>query len=256
MKLDQHLGAVVSGGASGLGEATVRALRALDVKVAILDRDTERGTRVASETGAIFAAVDVTDETNVLQAFASVREHQGQERVLIHTPGGGGFSHTAWRDANNGNRRHDFPSFERTVKLNLSGSFLCASVSAAGMLSLAPDDEGERGVIVMTSSVASQDAPAGIAAYVAAKAGINGMTLAMAKDPAPEGIRVNTIVPGSFDTPLNAAFPRDFKDAMVAWTLHPKRLGRPSEYASAALELVRNTYFNAALLRIDGGARI
>lgn len=257
MELRQQVTAIVTGGDSGLGEATVRLLRANDVRVAILDRDTERGKAVANETGAIFVEVDVTDENSVVRAFEQARRQIGQERILVHTPGGGGMGHTAWRDPETGGiMRHSFKRFEQIVRLNLSGTFLCASVSAADMMTLPAAQGSNRGVIILTSSTASQDAPAGITAYVASKAGINNMTLAMARDLGPEGIRVNTILPGSFDTPLNAQVPQAFKDDMLNWILFPKRFGEASEYASLALELIGNQYFNAATVRIDGGARI
>ena len=257
MKLSGDISAVVCGGASGMGAATVRALRACGVKVTILDFNAELGGKLAQETGSGFFQVDVTDEASMVTGFARAREHQGQERILVHTPGGGGLGHTAWRDAKTGEiRRHDFQRFSRIIALNLNGTFLSASIAAAGMMSLPPGEEGERGVIVMTSSTASQDSPATTGAYVAAKAGINGMTLSMARDLAPEGIRVNTILPGNYATPLISNLPEDYMADMVSWNLFPKRFGKPEEYASLALELIRNTYFNAALVRIDGGARI
>jgi NAD(P)-dependent dehydrogenase (short-subunit alcohol dehydrogenase family) len=219
----------------GVGAATVRALRDCDVHVAILDLNAEKGEALAAETGAAFFPIDVTDETSVLQAFAGARAAQGQERILVHTPGGGlGF--TAWRDEKRGGHvsRHDFGRFSRIVTLNLNGTFLCASVAAQGMVGLPACEDGERGVIVMMSSVASIDAPAAIAAYVAAKAGINGTTLSMARDLAVEGIRVNTILPGNFETPLLSRVADDYKTNMRNWNLMPKRFGEPSEYASLA----------------------
>lgn len=257
VKLQKDVSAVVVGGASGMGAATARALRACGLNVTILDFNAELGARFAQETGSGFFQVDVTDEDSVVTGFARAREHQGQERILVHTPGGGGLGYTAWRDAKTGEiRRHDFKRFSRIIALNLNGTFLCASVAAAGMMSLPPDEDGERGSIVMTSSTASQDSPVTTAAYVAAKAGINGMTLSMARDLAPEGIRINTILPGNYATPLISNLPEDYMADMVSWNLFPKRFGKPEEYASLALELIRNTYFNASLVRIDGGARI
>lgn len=257
MVLNHGVSAVVAGGASGMGEATVRALRACAVNVSILDQNVVRGNAVAAATGSLFVAVDVTDEASVLSGFQQVRAVNGQERIYIHTPGGGGLGHTAWRDPQSGVvRRHDFKRFSRIVELNLHGTFLCASVAAAGMMTLTPNEDGERGSIVMTSSTASQDAPAGTIAYVASKAAINGMTLAMARDLAPEGIRVNTILPGNFATSLLDGVPKDYKQQMISWQLHPKRFGDAAEYASFALELVRNGYFNAATARLDAGARV
>jgi len=256
MKLDKDTSAVVCGGASGMGAATVRALRDSRVKVAILDLNEELGRKVAAETGATFFKIDVLDEDSVVRGFAAARAQQGQERILVCTPGGGGMGYTAWRDAKTGEiRRHDFARFSRIVALNLNGTFLCASVASAGMMSLPVVAEEERGIIILTSSTTSEDAPARICAYAAAKAGINAMMLSMARDLAPEGIRVNAILPGSFDTPLIADLPEDFKTHMRNWNLLPKRFGKAEEYASLALELVRNAYINASIIRIDGGAR-
>lgn len=257
MKLNDNVSAVVVGGASGMGEATVHALRARGVKVAILDLNEERGASVAAETGASYFRADITNEESVLGAFEQARARNGQERILVATPGGGGLSHTAWRDAESGAiRRHDFPRFGRIVALNLNGTFLCASIAAQGMMTLPVGPDGDKGVIVMTSSVASQDGPAGTIAYVAAKAGINGMTLAMARDLAPEAIRVNTLLPGNFETPLLSSVPADYKAGMRDWNLHPKRFGHPDEYATLTMQVIENGYLNAALLRLDGGARV
>lgn len=257
MKLNDQISAVVVGGASGMGEATVRALRSRGVRVSILDLNEEKGQIVADETGAIFFRTDITDEESVVGAFEAARAINGQERVLVATPGGGGLSCTAWRDAESGDiRRHDFQRFQRIISLNLNGTFLCASVAAAGMMSLEPGSDEDRGVIIMTSSVASQDAPAATIAYVASKSGINAMTLSMARDLAPEAIRVNTILPGNFETPLIASVPEAYKANMRDWNLYPKRFGHPDEYAMLALHIVENSYLNAALLRLDGGARI
>lgn len=257
MKIHPDICAIVVGGASGMGEATVRALRSRGARVAVLDLNAERGQAVAAQTGACFHPVDILDEDSVVAAFEAARRAQGQERILVCTPGGGGLGHTAWRDARTGAiRRHDFGRFSRIVALNLHGTFLCASVSAAGMLALPVGEDGDRGAIVMTSSTASQDGPAATGAYAAAKAGLNGLTLSMARDLAPEAIRVNTILPGNFETPLLDSVAEDYKAGMREWNLHPKRFGQPHEYASLALQLIENSYFNAALLRLDGGARV
>ncbi|MNB93416.1 2,5-dichloro-2,5-cyclohexadiene-1,4-diol dehydrogenase [compost metagenome] len=240
-----------------MGEATVRALRARNVKVAILDLNEEMGRTVANETGSAFFRADIMDEQSVVDAFEGARAVNGQERILVATPGGGGLSYTAWRDADSGAiRRHDFQRFNKIISLNLNGTFLCASIAAAGMMNLNADQNGDRGVILMTSSVASQDGPQATIAYVAAKAGINGMTLSMARDLAPEGIRVNTILPGNFETPLLDSVPEDYKANMRSWNLHPKRFGHSEEYAMMAIQTLENDYLNACLLRLDGGARI
>jgi NAD(P)-dependent dehydrogenase (short-subunit alcohol dehydrogenase family) len=255
MKIDSNLVAVVVGGASGMGAGTVEALRAQGAKVAILDLNAEAGAAVAARTGATFFPINVLEEASVVEAFAAARKHQGQERAMVFTPGGGGVQRTVWRE-DGVIKRHDFARFEYIIKLNLNSTFLCASVAAEGMLGLEPDENGERGVIVMTSSVASLDAPGAVPAYVAAKSGINGLTLSIARDLGPEGIRVNTIQPGNFETPLIRSTPEDFKANMRSWNLFPKRFGVPEEYASMALELIRNGYMNGAQIRVDGGARV
>ena len=257
MKLGSDLSAVVVGGASGLGEAVVRALRAYEVRVAILDLDEDKGRALAKETGALFFQADATDEQSLVHAFDAARQVQGQERALVATTGGGTPSATVWRDAQTGEiRRLSHVQFSRSVVLNLHSAFLSASVAAAGMMSLPLSAEGDRGAIIMTSSTTSQDGPSGAAAYVAGKAGINGLTLSMARDLGGEAIRVNAILPGIFDTPLLASVPEDYKAGMRDWNVHPKRFGRPAEYASLALQLIENGYFNGALLRLDGGAHV
>jgi NAD(P)-dependent dehydrogenase (short-subunit alcohol dehydrogenase family) len=255
MKIDSSLVAVVVGGASGMGAGTVEALRAQGSKVAILDLNAEAGAAIAARTGATFFPVNVMEEASVVAAFSAARKHQGQERVMVCTPGGGGLGKIAWGE-NGVIRRHDFARFERIIKLNLNGTFLCASVAAEGMLALAPNENGERGAIVLTSSVASTDCPGATGAYVAGKAGINGLTLSIARDLAPEGIRVNTILPGNFETPLLNNVPDSYKADMRSWNLFPKRFGVPEEYASMALELIRNGYMNGAQIRLDAGSRV
>jgi NAD(P)-dependent dehydrogenase (short-subunit alcohol dehydrogenase family) len=238
-----------------MGAGTVEALLAQGAQVAILDLNAELGYAVAQLTGAAFFTINVLEEASVVEAFAAARKHQGQERVMVCTPGGGGLGKIAWRE-NGVIRRHDFARFERIIKLNLNGTFLCASVAAEGMLGLEPDENGERGVIVMTSSVASTDCPGATGVYAAGKAGINGLTLSIARDLAPEGIRVNTILPGNFETPLLSNVPDSYKADMRSWNLFPKRFGVPEEYASMALELIRNGYMNGAQIRLDAGSRV
>ena len=255
MNIDESCTAIVVGGASGMGEASARMMRERRASVAILDRDVVRGQAIAREIGAVFVAADVTEEKSVVRAFGQAREQIGQERILIHTAGGGELCQTAWRSAA-GVNRHSFELFEKIVRINLSGTFLSASLSAAGMMTLPSEPGGERGVIVLTSSTTSLDSPSGSVAYGAAKAGINSMALTMARDLAPEGIRVNTIVPGSFDTPILAPVPTEFRKKMLEWALHPKRFGDASEFASLAFELIQNKFLNAVTVRIDGGARL
>lgn len=256
MKLDSSIAAIVTGGASGLGLATVKALRAQDVKVAILDLNAEAGERVATETGAIFCQVDVLSDDSVDDAFAKARAANGQERILVNCAGGGNGIKTVSRDRKTGEIK-TFPTdqFAWVLMLNTVGTFRCIARAAAGMLTLDPID-GERGAIVNTASAAAQDGQMGQAAYSASKAAVVGMTLPIARDLSGEGIRVNTIMPGIFDTPLMMGAPDNIKEALAASVPFPKRFGNPSEYASLVLEMVRNGYFNGETVRLDGAIRM
>jgi NAD(P)-dependent dehydrogenase (short-subunit alcohol dehydrogenase family) len=258
MKLDANVAAVVTGGASGLGAATARALAARGVKVAIFDLNAASGEAIAREVGGIFCAVDVTSDDQVDAAFARARAAHGQERILVNCAGTGNAFKTASRDKKTGAIQH-FPvdHFERILQINTIGTFRCIAKSAAGMLALEPlDAAGERGAIVNTASVAAVDGQIGQAAYAASKAAIVGMTLAIARDLMSEGIRVNTILPGIFDTPLLAALPDDVKAGLAASIPFPKRLGSPAEFASLALEMIANGYFNGESVRLDGAIRM
>ncbi|MEZ4448999.1 MAG: SDR family oxidoreductase [Nannocystaceae bacterium] len=257
MKLDSSITAIVTGAASGLGEATARALAVAGVKVGIFDLNEARGTEVAREIGGVFARVDVTSDAEVDAGFARVRAALGQERILINCAGTGNAIKTASRDKSTGEIR-SFPldAFERILQINLIGTFRCITRAAAGMMTLEPLDCGDRGSIVNTASVAAEDGQIGQAAYSASKAGVVGMTLPIARDLAREGIRVNTILPGIFDTPLLATVGEPVRAALGAQVPHPPRLGRPSEYASLALELCRNGYFNGEDIRLDGAIRM
>jgi NAD(P)-dependent dehydrogenase (short-subunit alcohol dehydrogenase family) len=253
----QDCSAIVTGGASGLGEATARALRAHGVGVAIFDLNATSGSRLAEELGATFCRVDVTDDASVDEGFAAARAANGQERILVNCAGTGNAIKTASRDKTTRAIRH-FPtdSFDRIIQINLVGTFRCIAKSAAGMLALDPLDDGERGVIVNTSSIAAEDGQIGQAAYAASKAGIVGLTLPVARDLMNDGIRVNTILPGIFDTPLMQAAPPEVRQALAAGVPFPKRLGAAEEYASAVLEICRNRYFNGAAIRLDGALRM
>ena len=258
MKLDSSISAVVTGGASGLGEATVRALVAQGVKVAIfdLDRQADRGAELEKELGVTFCAVNVTSDAEVDAGFAKARAANGQERILVNCAGTGNAAKTASRDRNTGEIKH-FPlaHFDMIIQINLIGTFRCIAKSAAGMLTLDPID-GERGAIVNTASVAAEDGQMGQAAYSASKGGVVGMTLPIARDLSGEGIRVNTILPGIFNTPLMNAAPPQVKEALAASVPFPKRLGNAEEYASLALEMIRNGYFNGEDVRLDGSIRM
>ncbi|NJC10042.1 NAD(P)-dependent dehydrogenase (short-subunit alcohol dehydrogenase family) [Polymorphobacter fuscus] len=251
------LSAVVTGGASGLGEATARALAAQGVKVAIFDMNAEKGEAVAADIGGVFCNVNVTSDESVDAGFAKARAAIGQERILINCAGTGNAAKTASRSRETGEIKH-FPldAFNMIIQINLVGTFRCVAKSAAGMLTLPALADGERGAIVNTASVAAEDGQMGQAAYSASKGGVVGMTLPIARDLMSEGIRVNTILPGIFNTPLMNGAPQNVKDALAASVPFPKRLGNPSEYASLAVEMCRNSYFNGEDVRIDGAIRM
>ncbi|WP_353200736.1 SDR family NAD(P)-dependent oxidoreductase [Sandarakinorhabdus sp.] len=253
----QGLSAVITGGASGLGAATARLLASHGVKVAIFDMNAEKGEAVAAELGGVFCNVNVTDEASVDAGFAKARAAIGQERILINCAGTGNAIKTASRSKEDGSIKH-FPleAFDRIIQINLVGTFRCIAKSAAGMLSLPPMENGERGAIVNTASVAAEDGQIGQAAYSASKGGVVGMTLPIARDLSSEGIRVNTILPGIFNTPLLQGAPQPVKDALGAQVPFPKRLGNPEEYASLAVEMCRNSYFNGEDVRLDGAIRM
>lgn len=256
MKINSTTAAVVTGGASGLGLATVKALRAAGASVAIFDLNTETGEVAAAETGAVFCQVDVLSDESVDSAFEKARAIQGQERILVCCAGGGNAIPTARRDKKTG-EINIFPSdkFEWVLKLNTVGTFRCITRAAAGMMDLEPI-EGERGALVNTASAAATEGQMGQAAYSAAKAAIIGMTLTIARDLAREGIRVNTLQPGIFDTPAMARATPEMKAALGAMVPFPQRLGAADEYASMALELIRNGYMNGETVRIDGAVRM
>ena len=257
MELNASLAAVITGGASGLGEATARALAGHGVKVALFDLQKDKGEAVAREIGATFCPVDVTSEESVVAGFEKARAAHGQERILVNCAGISNAIRTAFRDRKTGEIR-SFPieDFERILRINLVGTYRCIAISAQGMLSLEPLAGGERGAIVNTASVAAQDGQIGQAAYTASKAGINGLTLVVARDLAQEGIRCNTIMPGLFNTPLLAGAPEPMKQALGAQVPFPPRLGNPPEYASLALEMLSNPYFNGECVRLDGAIRM
>ena len=257
MKLDSTIAAVVTGGASGLGEATARALAAKGVKVAIFDLQAEKGEKVAAEIGGIFCEVNVTSDESVDAGFAKARAAHGQERVLVACAGTGNAVKTASRSKEDGSIKH-FPleAFNWLIQINLVGTFRCVAKSAAGMLSLDPLEDGERGAVVMTASVAAEDGQIGQAAYSASKGGVVGMTLPIARDLMSEGVRVNTILPGIFNTPLMNAAPPAVKEALAASVPFPKRLGLPAEYAHLALTMIENSYFNGEDVRLDGAIRM
>ena len=257
MKLSSDISAVVTGGASGLGAATARRLARHGVKVALFDLNDAAGQALAKEIGGVFCKVDVTSEEQVDAGFVKARAANGQERILINCAGTGNAIKTASRDKTTGEIKA-FPTlnFDRIIQINLVGTFRCIAKSAAGMLTLDPLEHGERGAIVSTASVAAQDGQIGQASYSASKAAIVGMTLPIARDLMGEGIRVNTILPGIFETPLLAGLPDNVKDALAASVPFPKRLGQPDEYAALAEFMISTGYMNGESVRIDGAIRM
>ena len=199
----------------------------------------------------------MTSDDSVDAGFAAARAAHGQERILVNCAGTGNAAKTAGRSKQDGSIKH-FPldAFDRIIQINLVGTFRCIAKSAAGMLTLEPGDDGERGAIVNTASAAAEDGQMGQAAYSASKAGVVGMTLPIARDLMSEGIRVNTILPGIFDTPLLAAAPQPVRDALAASVPFPKRLGRPEEFAALALTMIECGYFNGEDVRLDGAIRM
>lgn len=258
MEISSKTPAIVTGGASGLGEATARAIAAKGAKVAIFDLQEEKGRKVAEEIGGIFCECNVTDEASVDAAFAKAREAHGQERILVNCAGVGNAIKTASRDKTTGEIKH-FPleAFNWVIQINLVGTFRCITKSAAGMMTLDPlSEDGDRGAIVNTASVAGEDGQIGQAAYSASKGGVIGMTLPIARDLMQEGIRINTILPGIFNTPLMNAAPPQVKEALAASVPFPKRLGNPEEYAKLALCMIETGYFNGEDVRLDGAIRM
>ncbi len=256
MNLDSNTPAVITGGASGLGAATARALAQHGVKVALFDLNEEKGEALAQELGGVFCKVDVTSDESVDAGFEKSRAAIGQERILINCAGTGNAIKTISRNKETGEISH-FPldKFDLIIQINLVGTFRCIAKSAAGMATLEPIN-GERGAIVNTASVAAEDGQIGQASYSASKGGVVGMTLPIARDLSRELIRINTILPGIFDTPLLQGAPENVKQALGAQVPNPARLGAPEEYASLAIEMCRNPYFNGEDVRLDGAIRM
>lgn len=249
--------AVVTGAASGLGEATARELARRGAKVAVFDRDLDRGEKVARDIGGIFCEVDVTSDEKVAAAFVKAREAHGQERILVNCAGVANAAKTVARDKETKAAKHyPMQQFELAIGINLIGTFRCIANSAFGMVDLEPLEDGERGVIINTASVAAEDGQIGQAAYSASKGGVLAMTLPIARDLMNDGVRVNTILPGVFKTPMVAMMPPNVQEALGAQVPFPKRLGQADEYARLACFLIENVYMNAAAVRLDGGIRM
>ena len=258
MKLDESVAAIVTGGASGLGEGTARMLAAAGAKVAILDMNAERGEAVAREIGATFYEANVADEASVDAALATARQANGVERILVNCAGIAPGKRVVSKKRDTGELvAHDLATFRRTVEVNLVGTFHMITKCALAMAQLEPvTPDGGRGVMVCTASVAATDGQIGQAAYAASKGGILGLTLPIARDLAGVGIRVMTIMPGLFNTPMFDTVPEDFRKTLEAGVPFPSRLGRAEEYAKLVRAIVDNDMLNGEAIRLDGALRM
>jgi NAD(P)-dependent dehydrogenase (short-subunit alcohol dehydrogenase family) len=243
--------AIVAGGASGLGEATVRHLHARGALVTIADVNAEKGQALASELGLEFVSCDVREETQVQAAVERAAASDDGLRIAICCAG------TGWAQKVAGSKGpHPLLPFETIISINLIGTFNVLRFAASAMIPNEPLDDGERGVCVHTASIAAFDGQVGQIAYSASKGGVVGMTLPAARDLAQYGIRVNTIAPGLFDTPLLAALPEEARQKLGAGVPYPQRLGQPGEYALLACHIVENRMLNGETIRLDGALRM
>jgi 3-hydroxyacyl-CoA dehydrogenase / 3-hydroxy-2-methylbutyryl-CoA dehydrogenase len=246
-------GAIVGGGASGLGAATVRRLHAHGAHVVIADQNVERGTILADELGerATFVAADVTDPDAVQAAVDVARAHSVPLRIAVSCAGIGWAGRVVGR-----NGVHELQPFETVIRVNLIGTFNVMRLAAAVMVENEPIDSGERGVCVITASIAAFDGQIGQIAYSASKGAIASMTLPAARDLAPAGVRVCAIAPGTFDTPLLAALPEDAREELRRVVPFPSRFGRPDEFAALVQHIVENEMLNGEVIRLDGALRM
>jgi len=243
--------ALVSGGASGLGEATVRALAARGARVTIADVNAEKGQALAGELGLEFIACDVREEQQVQSAVERAAKVDGGLRIVVCCAG------TGWAQKLAGSKGpHPLMPFETIISINLIGTFNVLRLAASAMIANDPLEDGERGVCVQTASIAAFDGQVGQIAYSASKGGVVGMTLPAARDLAQYGIRVNTIAPGLFDTPLLAALPEEARQKLGAGVPFPQRLGLPAEYGQLACHIVENRMLNGETIRLDGALRM
>jgi NAD(P)-dependent dehydrogenase (short-subunit alcohol dehydrogenase family) len=253
MRVGPDTPAVVTGGASGLGAATARALARRGAKVAILDLDSERGAKLAGEVHGLYCQTDVTDPASVAAALARAAEAHGPARLAVACAGIAPVARSVDRDG----KPHDPALFAKVIAVNLTGTFLLASQAAAAMAVLDPvTPDGERGVIVATASIAAYEGQVGQVAYAASKGGIVGLTLPMARDLAKSGIRVVSIAPGLFHTPLLEGLPQEAIASLGAQVPFPARLGDPEEFGALTLAIAENPMLNGSVLRLDGAIRM
>ena len=242
---------IVTGGASGLGEACVRQFRAQGAEVAFIDLPGAQGEDVAAVTGAHFTPADVTDEASVQSAVNAAREAMGRINACVTCAGVATGAKTVGREG-----PHPLDAFQRTIDINLIGTFNVARLAAVAMAENDPNEDGERGVIVTTASVAAFEGQKGQSAYTASKAGVSGMTLPMARDLGGLGIRVMSIAPGIFRTPMLEGLGEEIMDGLAKDVVFPNRLGKPQEFARLAEFIVTCPYLNGSTIRIDGGLRM
>jgi len=247
----EGIAAIVTGAASGLGNATARMLAAQGAKVAIFDMNEQTGQRAAAEIGGLFMPVNVADDASVAAGLDAAEQAHGTARILVNCAGIAPAAKTVGKE----NAPHPLDTFRKTIEVNLIGSFNMISKFSA-RVAAASEIEGERGVIVNTASVAAYDGQIGQAAYSASKGGVVGMTLPVARDLAQLKIRVMTIAPGIFLTPMLEAFPQNIQDALGAQVPHPSRLGKPAEYAQLVESIIRNPMLNGEVIRLDGAIRM
>jgi NAD(P)-dependent dehydrogenase (short-subunit alcohol dehydrogenase family) len=248
----QGQAAIVTGGASGLGEATARELARLGAKVAVLDVNEELANKVAAEIGGVACVCDITDSASTSAALAKAAAAHGAARICMNIAGIG----TAKRVVQKDGSAAPLEDFERVIKVNLIGSYNVSRLFAAECARLAPLEDGERGVMLFTASVAAFDGQVGQQAYSASKGGLVGMTLPMARDLAQHGIRVCTIAPGLFSTPLMRKLPEPVQQSLAASIPFPPRLGKPEEFAQLAAHICTNTHLNGEVIRLDGALRM
>jgi NAD(P)-dependent dehydrogenase (short-subunit alcohol dehydrogenase family) len=248
----QNQAAIVTGGASGLGAETVRQLAQAGAKVAILDRNIELAQALALEVGGIAAACDITDTASVEQALQLARDAHGPARILVNCAGIGGARRIVGRDGS----AMPLEDFSRIIEVNLIGTFNVIRLVAAAMVALTPLEDGERGVILTTSSVAAYDGQIGQEAYAASKGALASLTLPLARDLAQFGVRVMSIAPGLFLTPLMHQLPEEVQQSLAASIPFPKRLGKPGEFAALAVHIVQNASLNGEVIRLDGALRL
>ncbi len=251
MNIQGHA-ALVTGGGSGLGEATARELARLGAKVAVLDINLANAQRVAGEIGGMAAQCDITDSASLQSAIDAAAAAHGPARILAHIAGIGAAKRVIGKDGN----AAPLEDFARIVNVNLIGTYNAARLFAAACARLEPLEDGERGVMVFTASVAAFDGQVGQQAYSASKGGVVGMTLPMARDLAQHGIRVCTIAPGLFSTPLMRTLPEPVQQSLAASIPFPPRLGKPEEFAALAAHIVTNTHLNGEVIRLDGALRM